>query len=176
MWRNSYRMLPFSFGRPPYTPLSDWPIWFHRGSTIYIRSKFFENFLKNFSKGFSLVLVLLFASPALSASCPNRMTITVPPGAIVNQPDGDTFHIFTFGVPNRVEIRVDGVNTPERPTKKTPSPGWLPAKEFTKAWLAKGPLTVTTCGERTMSRIVATVERDGHTLAEALIAAGFGRP
>lgn len=105
---------------------------------------------------------------------PNQLRILVPPAAVIEQPDGDTFHLFTFGVPSTVEIRVQGVNTPEKPTKKVPSPGFLPAKEFTKAWLAKGPFLVTTTGVRTLSRIVASVERDGELLAQALIDAKLG--
>lgn len=124
----------------------------------------------------AIFAALLFASTDLYAECPNRMTITVPPNAVVRQPDGDTFHVFTFSVPNSVEIRVQGVNTPEKPTKTTESPFWLSAKLYTAAWIARGPFTITTCGVRSMSRVVAIVERDGRTLADELIAAGYGKP
>jgi endonuclease YncB( thermonuclease family) len=90
--------------------------------------------------------------------------IDVPPGAVVNQPDGDTFHVFAFQPGGVVKIRVEGVNTPERN-----QPGWAEAKAFTKAWLASGPFRVTTCGKPTIDRIVGKVERDGKTLAQDLI-------
>lgn len=105
---------------------------------------------------------------------PNQLRILVPPSAVIAQPDGDTFHLFTFGVPSIVEIRVQGVDTPEKPTKKRPSPNFAAAKAFTTAWLAKGPFLVTTTGVRTLSRIVATVERDGELLSQALIDANLG--
>lgn len=105
---------------------------------------------------------------------PNQLRLVVPPAAVLEQPDGDTFHLFTFGVPSTVEIRVQGVDTPERPTKTKPSPNFQAAKDFTKVWLAKGPFTVTTTGVRTLSRIVAIVERDGELLAQALIDANLG--
>jgi endonuclease YncB( thermonuclease family) len=104
----------------------------------------------------------------------NQLRIVVPPAAVIEQPDGDTFHLFTFGVPSMIAIRVQGVDTPERPTKTKPSPNYQAAKDFTKAWLAKGPFTVTTTGVRSLERIVAIVERDGELLAQALIDAHLG--
>lgn len=105
---------------------------------------------------------------------PNQLRILVPPSAVIEQPDGDTFHLFTFGVPSTIAIRVQGVDTPERPTKNRPSPNFHAAKDFTKAWLAKGPFLVTTTGVRSLERIVAIVERDGELLAQALIDAHLG--
>lgn len=113
------------------------------------------------------ILAAILATRAYSAAC---LTITVPPQAVVAQPDGDTFHVFAFQPGGLVKIRVEGVNTPERH-----EPGWQEAKTFTKQWLAQGPFTVQTCGKPTLDRIVGRVERDGATLAEALIAAGWGR-
>ena len=91
------------------------------------------------------------------------LSIDVPPGAVINQPDGDTFHVFAFQPGGVVKIRVEGVDTPERH-----EPKWAEAKAFTRAWLAKGPFKVSTCGKPTIDRIVGTVERDGETLAQAL--------
>lgn len=105
---------------------------------------------------------------------PNQLRVRVPPAAVIEQPDGDTFHLFTFGVPSIIAIRVQGVDTPERPTKNKPSPNFQAAKDFTKAWLAKGPFTITTTGVRSLERIVAVVERDGELLAQALIDANLG--
>lgn len=98
------------------------------------------------------------------------LSIDVPPQAVINQPDGDTFHLFAFQPGGVVKIRVEGVNTPERNES-----GWADAKEFTRTWLADGPFQISTCGKSTLDRIVTKVSRQGHTLAEALKSAGLGR-
>lgn len=113
------------------------------------------------------IMAALIPLKANAAAC---LTIDVPPGAVVNQPDGDTFHVFAFQPGGVVKIRVEGVNTPERN-----HPGWAEAKAFTKAWLAKGAFRLTTCGKPTIDRIVGSVERNGRTLAQDLIDAGLGR-
>jgi len=106
----------------------------------------------------------------LKANAGGCLVIDVPPGAVVNQPDGDTFHVFAFQPGGVVKIRVEGVNTPEKK-----EPGWAEAKAFTKAWLARGPFKVMTCGKPTIDRIVGSVERDGKSLAQDLIAHHLGR-
>lgn len=122
-----------------------------------------------------MMLVLLAAMVFVvgvsnAASC---LSIDVPPGAVVSQYDGDTFEVFTFGSPDRVAIRVQGVDTPERKGKQ---PGWEAAREFTKRWLASGPFRVDTCGKRSFERIVAEVSRDGESLADALKHEGLVKP
>ena len=114
-----------------------------------------------------LIGVALMPIKAHASAC---LTIDVPPGAVVNQPDGDTFHVFAFQPGGVVKIRVEGVNTPERN-----QPGWAEAKSFAKDWLAKGPFVVKTCGKPTIDRIVGSVERNGRTLAQDLIDAGLGK-
>jgi endonuclease YncB( thermonuclease family) len=122
---------------------------------------------------FILICLCLAGLSAMAITIPFKahaaacLSIEVPPGAVVNQPDGDTFHVFAFQPGGVVKIRVEGVNTPERN-----KPGWAEAKAFTGAWLAKGPFVVKTCGRPTLDRIVGTVERDGGTLATALKKAG----
>lgn len=116
--------------------------------------------------GLSIMAILI----PIKANAGGCLTIDVPPGAVVNQPDGDTFHVFAFQPGGVVKIRVEGVNTPEKK-----EPGWAEAKAFTKEWLARGPFKVTTCGRPTIDRIVAAVERNGKTLAQDLIDAGLGR-
>lgn len=111
--------------------------------------------------------VLIIADSARAAAC---LSIDVPPQAVINQPDGDTFHLFAFQPGGVVKIRVEGVDTPERNES-----GWADAKEFTRTWLAAGPFQLSTCGKSTLDRIVAKVSRQGHTLAEALKSAGLGR-
>jgi endonuclease YncB( thermonuclease family) len=112
-----------------------------------------------------LIVAAIIPIKSHASAC---LTIDVPPGAVVNQPDGDTFHVFAFQPGGVVKIRVEGVDTPERN-----QPGWAEAKAFTKTWLAKGPFRVTTCGKPTIDRIVGRVKRNGETLAHALIAAGL---
>lgn len=119
-----------------------------------------------------VVMFIVIFVQAMAARAEGCLTIDVPPGAVVSQYDGDTFDIFTFGSPSKVAIRVLGVDTPEIKTKQ---PGALEAKEFTRQWLTKGPFKVSTCGKRTFERIVSLVERDGDTLARALIDAGHGK-
>lgn len=117
-----------------------------------------------------ILAVVMIAHRAAASSC---LSIDVPPGAVVSQYDGDTFEVFTFGSPDRVAIRVKGVDTPERKTKE---PGWEASREFTRQWLAKGPFRIDTCGKRTFERIEAEVMRDGESLADALKRAGLGAP
>lgn len=114
-----------------------------------------------------MVGVLIIADSARAAAC---LSIDVTPQAVINQPDGDTFHLFAFQPGGVVKIRVEGVNTPERN-----EPGWADAKEFTRTWLAKGPFHVATCGKPTLDRIVAKVDRNGRALAQDLKDAGLGR-
>lgn len=114
-----------------------------------------------------MVGVLIIADSARAAAC---LSIDVPPQAVINQPDGDTFHLFAFQPGGVVKIRVEGVNTPERNES-----GWADAKEFTRTWLAAGVFQLSTCGKATLDRIVAKVSRQGHTLAESLKSSGLGR-
>lgn len=113
------------------------------------------------------IMAMLIPLKANAGGC---LVIEVPPGAVVNQPDGDTFHVFAFQPGGAVKIRVEGVNTPEKK-----EPGWAEAKAFTKAWLARGPFKITTCGKPTIDRIVGTVERNGETLSDALRKAGHAK-
>lgn len=117
-----------------------------------------------------LTVMVFIVGVSSAASC---LSVDVPPGAVVSQYDGDTFEVFTFGSPDKVSIRVQGVDTPERKTKE---PGWEAAREFTRQWLAKGPFRVDTCGKRSFERIVAEVMRDGESLADALRKEGLVKP
>jgi endonuclease YncB( thermonuclease family) len=125
---------------------------------------------------FALIVLCLLGLSIMAMMIPFKanaggcLTIDVPPGAVVNQPDGDTFHVFAFQPGGVVKIRVEGVDTPEHH-----EPKWAEAKAFTKNWLARGPFKLTTCGKSTLDRIVGAVERNGRTLAQDLSAAGFGK-
>lgn len=123
--------------------------------------------------GLSLVVQLIMVMGAHAEdlpACRSIKAVLVPPQAVVHQPDGDTFHIFTFDVPNVVKIRVKDAETPERNQE-----GFEEAKAFTKEWLQRGPFRVVTCGEPTLDRVVGIVMRDGKTLAEELKEAGYWR-
>lgn len=102
--------------------------------------------------------------------CSSIKAVTVPPGAVVHQPDGDTFHIFTFDAPAVVKIRVMDAETPERGDD-----GFEEAKAFTREWIARGPFRVVTCGKTTFDRIVGDVFRGDERLADALKEAGHWR-
>lgn len=117
--------------------------------------------------GLLLVLVAMIPFSAHATAC---LIIEVPPQAVIGQPDGDTFHLFTFAPGGMIKIRVQDVDTPERG-----QPNFDQAKAFTRQWLARGPFQVSTCGAPTFDRIVAVVERNNEILAEALVAAGFSR-
>ncbi len=121
-----------------------------------------------------LLAVLVFATGFAMAEeppgCQSIKRVVVQPGAVMNVVDGDTFHVFTFDVPNVVKIRVQDAETPERGQE-----GFQKAKAFTREWLLEGPFQVATCGQPTCYRLVGVVMRDGKTLAEALKEAGYWR-
>ena len=112
-----------------------------------------------------LAVLMFFERHAHAGAC---LSIDVPSQAVIHQPDGDTFHLFSLQAGGVVKIRVEGVDTPERM-----QPKWAEAKEFTRQWLAKGPFQLLTCGKPTIDRIVGKVSRDGRTLAQDLIEAGL---
>ena len=100
------------------------------------------------------------------------MSMDVQPSHVLGNYDGDTFTV-ALGALGSAIIRVEGVDTPERNKKQ---PGWREAKEFTAAWLARGPFQLRTCFMMTLGRIVGSPSRDGITLSSALIAAGHVKP
>lgn len=121
------------------------------------------------------IMAALIPFKAHAAAC---LTIDVPPQAVLGNYDGDTFQVFSFQPGGIIRIRVEGVDTPELSKKNglPDEPGAQEASAFTKAWLAKGPFMVRTCGKPTLDRIVGAVSRDGKTLAGDLIAAGLHKP
>lgn len=122
-----------------------------------------------------LFLASLFFVPGLVRAedlpgCQSIKRVVVQPGAVMKVVDGDTFHVFTFDVPNVVKIRVQDAETPERGQD-----GYEEAKVLTREWLLDGPFQVLTCGQPTLDRIVGVVVRDGKMLADALKEAGYWR-
>lgn len=128
--------------------------------------------------GLTLMMLALLATLAmvLSSHAAACLSVDVPPQAVLNNYDGDTFTLFTLGPGGQEKFRVEGIDTPELSRKKgePDQPGALEAKEFTRRWLAQGVFTLTTCGKRTIDRTVASVTRNGEKLSDALRAAGLG--
>ena len=116
-----------------------------------------------------IILAILLANSARAETC---LAIDVQPSQVLSNYDGDTFTL-SLGALGQVNIRVEGVDTPERNKKRA---GWKEAKEFTQRWLATGPFQLNTCFVLTLGRIVASPSRNGDTLASALIANGHGKP
>jgi endonuclease YncB( thermonuclease family) len=116
----------------------------------------------------ALAVFIFFERYVHAAAC---LSIDVPAQAVLGNHDGDTFQIFSFQPGGVIKIRVQGADTPERK-----EPKWAEAKEFTRQWLAKGAFKMLTCGQPTLDRIVAVVERNGRTLADDLKAAGLVKP
>ena len=111
-----------------------------------------------------LMLWLFVAARSFAASCTSVSGIE--PRYLTHKIDGDTISIFSL-IEGRVKFRIEGIDTPERG-----QPGWAEATAFTWAWLHQGPFDLHTCWKRTLDRSVATVSRNGETLADALRQAG----
>lgn len=84
--------------------------------------------------------------------------------------DGDTFVLWSLNVPPEERVRLLGVDTPELNQDKGAE-----AKAFTEAWLAKGPWRFMACKKDSFGRWLATVMRDGETLADALKVRGLAK-
>ena len=120
------------------------------------------------------ITALLIMMPFVvhAAPCKTNLEQEIPPGAVIGSNDGDTFGIFWLGH-GVMRIRVQGIDTPEKPKKGTVSDGrWAAASQFTKEWLLRAPFMLKTCFAMTLNRYVAVIERDGATLADALRQAG----
>lgn len=82
--------------------------------------------------------------------------------------DGDTL---------RATFRLENIDTPEiKGACDAEKKLALRAKDFTKAWLAKGKVTIQQTGIDKYGRVLARVDRNGEDLGEALIKAGLARP
>lgn len=85
-----------------------------------------------------------------------------------NNYDGDTL---------RATFRIENVDTPEiKGACDAEKKLAVRAKQFTKAWLAKGKVTIHQTSVDKYGRVLARVERNGEDLGEALIMAGLARP
>jgi endonuclease YncB( thermonuclease family) len=68
-------------------------------------------------------------------------------------------------------IRLLAVDAPERGQA-----GYEAARNFTGAWIARGPFTVAYCARDSFGRLLATVTRDTDDLGDALLKAGHAVP
>lgn len=112
--------------------------------------------------------ILIVVGSAHARTC---LSMDVQPSQVIGNYDGDTFTL-SLGAFGDVNIRVEGIDTPERSKKQA---GWQEAKDFTAAWLAQGPFSLNTCLVLTLGRIVASPSRGGVTLADALRTAGHAK-
>ncbi|MBL4781757.1 MAG: thermonuclease family protein [Porticoccaceae bacterium] len=111
---------------------------------------------------------------------------------LVRVVDGDTIELGVElwpGLIQRVNIRLDGINTPEKRinTKKIKDQGkrdraicekiaGVAATEFTQAFVEKGSITVDDVRNgKFTGRVLGNVFVDGNSLADALLASGHAR-
>lgn len=119
---------------------------------------------------FLLCLVLALSSLGASRPAPERcITVTVVQGAVKRVIDGDTFILYSVGVPAEERIRVLGVNSPEVGRVGADS-----ATAFTKRWIAAGDFLIEACKRDSFGRLLALVTRGASNLATDLINAGWG--
>lgn len=97
------------------------------------------------------------------------LTLILTPPHVKRVVDGDTFILYAVQVPPEERLRVLEIDTPERG-----QPGFDAARSFTASWLAQGDFTITACKRDSFGRLLATVTRDGASLADALYNAGLG--
>lgn len=120
--------------------------------------------------GAVLVLAISQLGARASRPTPERcITVTVVQGAVKRVIDGDTFILYSVGVPAEERIRVLGVNAPEIGKVGADS-----ATVFTKRWLAAGEFQIEACKRDSFGRLLALVTRGASNLATDLINAGWG--
>jgi len=93
--------------------------------------------------------------------------------------DADTVDCREQGKQAVERVRLVNVDAPElfSPSCDAERAQARRATEFTRAWLARGPVEIVVATERkSWNRIIAYVRRGADDLGEALIAAGHARP
>ena len=98
------------------------------------------------------------------------LAMLVLPGHVKRTIDGDTFILYSVGVPNEERVRLLGIDTPERG-----QPGFEAAKLFTDQWVRTGDFTLTTCKRDSFGRLLGTLTRGTEDLGTALMAAGLAK-
>lgn len=96
------------------------------------------------------------------------LALLLVPGHVKAVMDGDSFKVYSIGIPAEERIRLLGIDAPERGR-----PQFAESRAFTAHWLSLGPFTLTTCKRDSFGRLLGTVTRDGHDLGGALISAGL---
>lgn len=107
----------------------------------------------------------------ISTLCTLCLVLQLTPDHVMTTVDGDTFRLYTVGIPPHQDVRVVPVNTPEEG-----KPGYIEAKLFTVEWLNRGPFIVSTCGKDSFGRYLASVTRGDEDLGKLLITNGLGVP
>lgn len=95
----------------------------------------------------------------------------VPVAQVSRVLDGDTFILYSVGVPPEERVRVLKVDAFEIRDSLGPA-----ARDFTIRWIAQGPFLLDACKRDNFGRLLGQVSRRGDTLAKDLIAAGLGVP
>lgn len=117
-------------------------------------------------------MIRVFTRTALSLSALFAAAFATPSFAASDRGfanyDGDTVRA-TFRIANIDAPEIQGQCDYERKLA-------VRAKEFTRVWLAKGHVTIKQTGIDRSGRVLATVERNGEDLGEALIKAKLARP
>lgn len=125
---------------------------------------------------FRILIIALFPMVCLAQTYPGPYPAMAPFGI-----DGDTFKATVPIWPDLsadVSIRVAGVDTPElHATSQCERDLANKAKAFTDSWLMTGPIMLTKITpDKYSGRVDAVVIGPTGNLADALIAAGLGRP
>ena len=101
---------------------------------------------------------------------------------VVRVIDGDTVKMqlaISPGLTKTINVRVDGVNTPEKRTRdKCEKTAGLAASAYVEQWLTNAAI-ITVRDVRNgkyAGRWLGSISADGNDLATALIASGHGRP
>lgn len=98
-------------------------------------------------------------------------TLALDPSWVLRVKDGDTFVVRNAGITNTEDVRVCCIDTPEKK-----EPNFQEATAFTREWLDAGPFFIEVCKRDSFGRLLGTVTRDGHDLADALLEAGLAVP
>lgn len=104
------------------------------------------------------------------------LTLAVEPGHVKRVLDADTFALYDVDVGGEVRVRVLDVDGYELiggtdSTKALARAG----REFTRAWLARGPFALWACERDSFGRLLARIQRGQESLGEALVAGGFAK-
>jgi endonuclease YncB( thermonuclease family) len=111
---------------------------------------------------------LVWGKPMTLLAC---LMLVLTPGYVSRVIDGDTFILYSIGVPAEERVRLLNVDAAE--IRDTLGPA---AKAFTAGWIAAGPFKVESCKRDSFGRLLADVTRGVDTLAVDLIQAKLGVP